>query len=443
VQLENTMRVNILSYAALLLALSICPPAEGQTARRKPIYWRVNVAARSLEPTYLEVVDGREIALAPKAADRCVALVDVEFAPTFSDSAPMDKKLEPLADLLDAGLLEYLKGRRPAEGRRPPLPAHNARLLVSTRVRLVVDGREIAPRLTSCPDGPGWSTIPAERIVDLQPGPPPSVLRYARGDKCTALLVGAGRRNTLTFVYVVPRDTKDAQLAFDDLDPQPLTFRPLQWQPDGPAPRDAQSAALLRELLSLTRQAAARDDWLVAWRNASRAAVLAPADALVRRELAAVRPEGAIARVLSLHQEGDEIVASILWMLQPSARPPDACVLLAHFAGNSIRPDDVWRGRSTLTFRDGSKADIGNTGAALTLASPVKPGAGGQITKVKVKLPRPPKMEAGAGMMGAISVFAELSTAEGDAGKALSPPARGTARFDRSQLLPSRRTIFD
>jgi len=130
-------------------------------------------------------------------------------------------------------------------------------------------------------------------------------------------------------------------------------------------------------------------------------------------------------------------------MLQPSAKPPEACVLLTHFAGNSIRHDDVWRGRSTLTFRDASKASIGNTGAALTLASPVKPAAGGQITSVKIKLPRPPKMEAGTGMMGAISVFAELSTAEGDAGKALSPPARGTARFDRSQLLPGRRTIFD
>lgn len=437
------MRLTSLSCFALLLALSLCPQAQAQTARRKPIDWRVSVAARSLEPAYLESVDGREIAVAPKGGDRCVALVEIEFSPNFGDSTPMVKKLEPVATLLDGGLLEYLKGPRPADGRRPPLPAHNARLLISTRVRLVIDGREIAPRLTSCPDGPGWSTVPAERIVDVQPGPPPSVLRYVRNDKCTALLVAAGRRNTLTFVYVVPRDTQEAQLAFDDLDPQPLAFHPLDWQPPGPAPRDPQSAALLRELLSLSRSAAGRGDWLVAWRNASRAATLAPADALVKRELAAVQPDGAVARVLSLRQEGEEVIASILWMLPPSAKPPEKCVLLAHFAGNSIRPDDVWRGRSTLTFRDGSNASIGNTGAALTAAVPVKPAAGGQITQVKLKLPRPPKMEAGAAMFGAVSAFAELATDEGESGKTLSPPARGSVQFDRSQLLPNRRTIFD
>ena len=436
-------------FLAALAAGRCCLAAEPKQApaRRKPVFWKVQVVARSLEPAYLEAAGGREVAVAPASPDQCAALVDVEFEPTFSDSTALDKKLVPLSGLLDERQMDYMRGKLAPDAdksRQPPLPASQARLLLSTRVCLVVDGKEVQPKLTSCPDGPGWNLVPAENIVEPAFGKPVSLLRYVRTDRCTTALIASGKRNAWTFVYIVPRTATQAELAFEDAPPQTITFRPLDWQPDGPAAKGKESAMMLRELLHLTTQATKRGDWQVAWRNACLGRQLFPTDPMLKREFAAVRPEGIAARVLSVRQEAQEVVATVLWMLLPGQKPPAGGVLLAHFGVNNARPDDVWKGRTTLDFRDGTTATIGSAGVALTMARPAGPAEAGAVTQVKFPLPRPPKMEAAAmGSLGAGSVYVELSTAEGDAGKALSPALRAAIQFDRSKVIPNRRTIFD
>ena len=187
-----------------------------------------------------EYVEG-DFRITPKNPKHQVAIIKMEFQTTSAPPMTLEEQIAsarlhlpmPAEEFLtDKGLGAKLYkevGLKRFEKQEAALRAQPARLFISTQVRFVsIDGNSIAPVFTSAPGifGATVSNKGFSQILALNPNfEGASVSRYFRMfPGHLSALVLPNRKVELTFIYLVPAETRNGKVQFYQNEPLEVPF---------------------------------------------------------------------------------------------------------------------------------------------------------------------------------------------------------------------------
>jgi len=182
--------------------------------------WKFDVVKAVTTETYNENRGPRKISYTAKGTDTRLAVIRVSFEVVTGCYGDPNDRLAPVANLL---------GTKYAKKLLPPgdLRDQPWRIFQSDRVRLEIDGQELAPVYTGTPMCPGIDVPTGENdkpTVWTLKDPNEIALAFARTRQVTYLAVRPGGKTALELLYLVPSDATEAKLLFYDLEPKSLTL---------------------------------------------------------------------------------------------------------------------------------------------------------------------------------------------------------------------------